>query len=167
LHFFFVPLKSNTNWFGILVAAEEFREQYARVTRQTTGRTRSIHQRRISTAQGHHLARIHALSLTPSWMRIVVLLFEGLLHRGHPTLFPWGVPLLAWGYLQYRLVGNYRLPRAGGSAGMEVPPERVIKTGPYRYTRNPMYLGHLIFMMGLVVTFWSWFALVVFVAHAL
>src|SRR6266498_2660951 len=67
---------------------------------------------------------------------LLVLVFEALLHRGHPTLFPWGAPLLAWGYLQYRLVGNYRLPRAGGSAGMGVPPERIIATGPYRYTRN-------------------------------
>jgi hypothetical protein len=39
---------------------------------------------------------------------------------------PWGVPLLAWGYLQYLLVGGYRLPRAGGSPGMDVPPQRII-----------------------------------------
>jgi protein-S-isoprenylcysteine O-methyltransferase Ste14 len=29
-----------------------------------------------------------------------------------------------------------------------------------------MYLGHLIFMLGLVVTFWSWFALILFAARA-
>jgi protein-S-isoprenylcysteine O-methyltransferase Ste14 len=28
-----------------------------------------------------------------------------------------------------------------------------------------MYLGHLIFMLGLVVTFWSWFALILFAAR--
>ena len=68
---------------------------------------------------------------------------------------------MAWGYLQYLMVGRYRHPRAGGSPGMEVPPQRIIDFGPYRFTRNPMYLGHLIFLTGLAVTFWSWFALIV------
>jgi protein-S-isoprenylcysteine O-methyltransferase Ste14 len=56
------------------------------------------------------------------------------------------------------LVGRYRLPRAGGGWGMQVVPEQIVTTGPYGYTRNPMYLGHLNFMIGLSVTFWSWFA---------
>ena len=29
-----------------------------------------------------------------------------------------------------------------------------------------MYLGHLIFMAGLALTFWSWFALILFAARA-
>jgi protein-S-isoprenylcysteine O-methyltransferase Ste14 len=33
--------------------------------------------------------------------------------------------------------------------------------------RNPMYLGHLIFMAGLVITFRSWFALILLVARAM
>jgi protein-S-isoprenylcysteine O-methyltransferase Ste14 len=77
------------------------------------------------------------------------------------------LPLLAWGYLQYLFVGRYRLPRAGGTSGMEVPPERIISVGPYRYTRNPMYLGHLIFLTGLALTFWSWFAVILLIARAI
>jgi len=92
--------------------------------------------------------------------------FEAVLRGRWPRIVPWGAPLLAWGYLQYRLVGRYRLPRAGGSAGMEVPPERIIMTGPYRYTRNPMYLGHMIFLAGLTVFFWSWFAVILLVLRA-
>ena len=61
-------------------------------------------------------------------------------------------------------VGRYRQPRAGGSWGIDIPPDRIVATGPYRYTRNPMYLGHLIFMLGLAITFWSWFALILLVA---
>jgi protein-S-isoprenylcysteine O-methyltransferase Ste14 len=76
------------------------------------------------------------------------------------------VSLLVWGYLQYLYVGRYRLPRAGGTAGMDVRPERIITQGPYRFTRNPMYLGHLIFMLGLTLTFWSWLALVIFAGRA-
>ena len=67
----------------------------------------------------------------------------------------WGVPLLAWGYVQYRLSGNYRTAHGGGGPGIEVPPQRVVDSGIYAYSRNPMYLGHLIFMLGLIVTFYS------------
>ncbi|HEY7300538.1 MAG TPA: isoprenylcysteine carboxylmethyltransferase family protein [Xanthobacteraceae bacterium] len=98
---------------------------------------------------------------------LLVIAFELLLRGGRLTIVPWGAPFLAWGYLQYRLVGRYRLPRAGGSAGMERPPDRIITVGPYRYTRNPMYLGHLMFLVGLAILFWSWFGLIVVVLRAL
>src|SRR5215510_1657051 len=97
---------------------------------------------------------------------LVVIAFELALY-GRLTIVYWGVPLMAWGYLQYLLVGRYRHPRAGGTRGMEVPPQRIIDFGPYRFTRNPMYLGHLIFLIGLAVTFWSWIALIVLAARAL
>jgi protein-S-isoprenylcysteine O-methyltransferase Ste14 len=42
----------------------------------------------------------------------------------------------------------------------------LVVTGPYRYTRNPMYLGHLIFMLGLAITFRSWLALALLAFHA-
>ena len=97
---------------------------------------------------------------------LIVIVLELTLHRGRLAFVPWGVPLLAWGYLQYLYVGSYRLPRAGGSAGMDVPPQRIITQGPYRLTRNPMYLGHLIFMLGLALTFWSWLALIIVCGRA-
>jgi len=97
---------------------------------------------------------------------LVVIAFELVIHRGALTIVPWGVPLLAWGYMQYLLVGGYRLPLAGGSPGMDVPPQRIISQGPYRFTRNPMYLGHLIFLLGVALTFWSWFALLLLAGRA-
>ncbi len=105
---------------------------------------------------------VHTFIMCP----LLVVAFELALNRGSLTIMPWGIPLLIWGYLQYLFVGNYRLPRAGGTAGMDAMPQRIIDVGPYRYTRNPMYLGHLIFMVGLVLTFWSWFALILLVARA-
>ena len=89
---------------------------------------------------------------------MAIVAVEWLLHRGRLPFVPWFAPLLAWGYLQYRLAGGYRLATGGGGPGMSVPPERLVTTGPYRFTRNPMYLGHLIFMLGLALTFKSWLA---------
>jgi protein-S-isoprenylcysteine O-methyltransferase Ste14 len=97
---------------------------------------------------------------------LVVIAVELARHDGRLVVVPWGGVLLAWGYLQYRLVGRCRLGLAGGGPGIEVPPQRILAEGPYRYLRNPMYLGHLIFMLGLAVAFWSWFALILFAVRA-
>ena len=98
---------------------------------------------------------------------LAVLVFELVLHRGAPTVVPWGAPLLLWGYLQYRLVGNYRLPLAGGSPAWTCRRSASLSRGPYGFTRNPMYLGHLIFLLGLALTFWSWFAMVILAGRAI
>jgi protein-S-isoprenylcysteine O-methyltransferase Ste14 len=115
-------------------------------------------------------AFLHWLGRTPVQTFIlspvVVLAFELVWRGGEIRLVPWGVPFLVWGYLQYRLVGRYRLRLGGGGPGMAAPPKRIVAQGPYRYTRNPMYLGHLIFMSGLALTFWSAFALVLLVLRA-
>jgi len=97
---------------------------------------------------------------------LAVIGFELVRRGGGITFVPSGLLLLAWGYLQYRLVGRYRIGEGGGGPGMTTLPQRIVDEGPYRYTRNPMYLGHLIFMLGLALTFWSWFALVLFALRA-
>jgi protein-S-isoprenylcysteine O-methyltransferase Ste14 len=96
---------------------------------------------------------------------IVLFLAEAALQGGWPRIVPLGIPLLIWGYLQYRLVGQYRTKLGGGGPGIAIPPERIVDEGPYRYTRNPMYLGHLIFMLGLAITLWSWLALLLLAFH--
>jgi len=97
---------------------------------------------------------------------VAVLAFEAGLHRGAVQIHPWGAVFLLWGYLQYRWVGTYRTRLGGGGPGLEVPPDRIVAEGPYRYLRNPMYLGHLIFMLGLAVTFSSWLAVALLAFHA-
>jgi phospholipid methyltransferase len=74
------------------------------------------------------------------------------------------LPLMLWGYLQYRLCGLYRIKHGGGGPGLETPPERLVVSGPYAYTRNPMYLGHIIFLTGLTLTLESWLAALITVA---
>ena len=85
--------------------------------------------------------------------------------RGFDIL--WGfAPLLAWGFLQYELVGRYRKRIGGGGPGMQIPPERLVTTGPYAWCRNPMYLGHLIFLLGMALTIQSPLALLFLVFSA-
>ena len=74
---------------------------------------------------------------------------EAAIQRGMPRLDLWALPLLPWGYFQYHLVGRYRTRLGGGGPGLSNPPERIVEAGIYRWMRNPMYLGHIIFFVGL------------------
>lgn len=94
----------------------------------------------------------------------VVVGWEWFLAGGPPHVDPWPLPLLAWGYLQYRLVGGYRIRHGGGGPGMDTPPERLVTTGPFAWCRNPMYLGHMIFLLGLTLSLRSALAAVITVA---
>jgi protein-S-isoprenylcysteine O-methyltransferase Ste14 len=95
-----------------------------------------------------------------------LILVAELVLRDGALVFNWeGLPLLAWGYAQYRLSGLYRTRQGGGGPGVDNPPERLVDTGVYAYIRNPMYLGHLIFMLGLIVTCSSWIALALLLFH--
>ena len=96
---------------------------------------------------------------------IAVIVVECLIGRGELTWTIWGIPLLIWGYAQYRWCGTYRSEHGGGGPGIEIPPQRIVDTGIYAYTRNPMYLGHLIFMLGLSITFHSIPAVLLLVFH--
>jgi protein-S-isoprenylcysteine O-methyltransferase Ste14 len=87
------------------------------------------------------------------------------LRNGNPAPRRWPpLLLLPWGYLQYYLTGKYRERERAGPRGYSVPPDRLLTTGPYALTRNPMYLGHLIFLSGLALAWRSrlgWLILVV------
>lgn len=96
---------------------------------------------------------------------VCVILFEWLT-RSRFWIEWWGVPLLVWGYLQYRLVGGWRLSRAGGGPGLDTPPEELVTTGPYRFCRTPMYLGHLIFLLGLAITLQSFAGILLLIGVA-
>jgi protein-S-isoprenylcysteine O-methyltransferase Ste14 len=86
---------------------------------------------------------------------LLVMASETLRHRRLGIAAPRYLPLLAWGYLQYRLTGDYRRRQRAGAPGFDEAPGRLLESGPYAYTRNPMYLGHLIFLLGLALSFRS------------
>lgn len=81
---------------------------------------------------------------------IMVLIEQAIARR---RLRIWGIPLMIWGYAQYRLTGNYRSRVGGGGPGVSgPPPEHLVASGIYRVTRNPMYTGHVIFLAGLAIS---------------
>ncbi|MFN2644382.1 MAG: isoprenylcysteine carboxylmethyltransferase family protein [Burkholderiales bacterium] len=97
---------------------------------------------------------------------LAVIAWELALHRTL-RVQPWFALLMMWGYLQYRLCGRYRVRLGGGGPGLSgAPPERLVDSGAYAWTRNPMYLGHILYMIGVAVTFQSLFAAALAVARA-
>jgi protein-S-isoprenylcysteine O-methyltransferase Ste14 len=85
---------------------------------------------------------------------------------GAPRVQPAFLLVMLWGYLQYRLCGRYRIRLGGGGPGLSgAPPERLVETGIYAWTRNPMYLGHIIYVIGVALTFQSWFGAVIALAR--
>ena len=97
---------------------------------------------------------------------LIVVSWELILNEWQLRLEPWFLPLLAWGYLQYWLIGKYRIRIGGGGPGMDTPPERLVSTGPFAWCRNPMYLGHIIFLVGLTLSLQSVLAALITVATA-
>jgi hypothetical protein len=88
----------------------------------------------------------------------VITVWEWVANGGSLRIQLFYAPLLLWGYLQYRLAGSYRIGRGGGGPGMDTLPERLVTTGPFAWCRNPMYLGHIVFLLGLTLTLQSIFA---------
>lgn len=65
-----------------------------------------------------------------------------------PSLGGAGLPLMiAGGILVLLCVGSF-VVRGRGTAAPFDPPRDFVASGPYRYVRNPMYLGAAIFLVG-------------------
>ena len=97
----------------------------------------------------------------------VALVWELAIERSEFQANLWFMPLMIWGYLQYRLCGRYRIRVGGGGPGLETPPDRLVLTGPYSLTRNPMYLGHVISLIGVTLTLKSWLAAMITIGTAI
>ena len=97
---------------------------------------------------------------------LATVLAELALHSGELRVHAQYLLLMAWGYGQYAFLRRWRLARAGGGHGLSTPPERLVTTGIYAWTRNPMYLGHIIYMVGVALTFQSPVGAAIAVARA-
>jgi len=95
---------------------------------------------------------------------LALITIEAAIRRDWPPFDPLGLPLLVWGYLQCRMSAAYRNSLGGGGPGRDVPPHTIVDTGIYRFVRNPMYLGNIIFVAGLAIVLHSWVTLAVLAA---
>jgi len=85
---------------------------------------------------------------------LIVLLWELFIRDGQLAFEPLYIIVMIWGYGQFRYCHWYH--RKVGVRGPGVKPwEIMITSGIYKYTRNPMYLGHIIFLIGLALTLQS------------
>ncbi len=73
------------------------------------------------------------------------------------TLFVLAFALFAWAIST--------MTRAGSNVPTSKPSVSIVDSGPYRFTRNPIYLGMMLSLIGLAIAFdslWSLIALVLF-----
>ena len=81
------------------------------------------------------------------------------------TLLIFGLVLVVWCLVTFAFVGK-------GTAAPFDPPRQLVVVGPYRFVRNPIYIGAVVAMLGAALVLWSWwlilYALVVLsVTHVL
>jgi protein-S-isoprenylcysteine O-methyltransferase Ste14 len=70
------------------------------------------------------------------------------------SVFCIGMALDLWAFLTLRRRGTTVLPNARSSV--------LVKTGPYRFSRNPIYLGNTFAVIGLALALrWGWLLLLV------
>jgi protein-S-isoprenylcysteine O-methyltransferase Ste14 len=75
------------------------------------------------------------------------------------VVFVLALALVAWAIIT--------ITRAGSNVPTNLPTTAIVASGPYRFTRNPIYLGMFVGLIGLAVAFDNLWLLIVLVPFAL
>lgn len=114
-------------------------------------------------ASGHAAIRIH-----PGLLFMGLLGAAGLLQYWRPIVLPLGplerhaLALTAASFAMGSVIGAWAfvvLNKAGTAVDPKEPTTRLIVRGPYRITRNPLYLAQLLVMFGFTALTCSWWFL--------
>jgi protein-S-isoprenylcysteine O-methyltransferase Ste14 len=84
----------------------------------------------------------------PWWVGMRKLASDGVFHPVGLLPLVAGFALLLWCVYDFYASGK-------GTLAPWSPPKHLVIQGPYRYTRNPMYVGVLLMLAGWALTFWS------------
>ena len=74
-------------------------------------------------------------------------------------VFVLALALVAWAIVT--------ITRAGSNVPTNLPTTTIVESGPYRFTRNPIYLGMLLGLIGLAIVFDNLWLLLMLVPFAL
>ena len=74
-------------------------------------------------------------------------------------VFALALALVAWAIVT--------MTRAGSNVPTSLPTTTIVNTGPYRFTRNPIYLGMVLGLIGLAIALNSLWLLLMLVPFAL
>lgn len=75
------------------------------------------------------------------------------------VVFVLALALVAWAIVT--------ITRAGSNVPTNLPTTTIVESGPYRFTRNPIYLGMLLGLIGLAIAFDNLWLLLMLVPFAL
>lgn len=73
---------------------------------------------------------------------------------GRMTLWP-GVVVAGLG-ISLAVMGRRALEAAGTNVNPGLPTTAIVTAGPYRYTRNPLYVALAVFFLGVTLAFNTW-----------
>jgi protein-S-isoprenylcysteine O-methyltransferase Ste14 len=105
------------------------------------------------------LAVIAGLAL--EWLVLPLPLVPPAIQAGWPGAMVFG---LAFGLFAWAIV---TITRAGSNVPSTLPTTTIVDTGPYRFTRNPIYLGMVLGLIGLAIALNSLWLLLTLAPFAL
>jgi protein-S-isoprenylcysteine O-methyltransferase Ste14 len=81
---------------------------------------------------------------------------------GHVIVLWTGIAFLVFA-MAILIAGRYALSSAGTNVNPALPTTTIVMSGPFRFSRNPLYVGLNLFLFGLTLTFDTWWGLIILV----